>query len=40
MDKLIEYKIILDDIGNLNDLINSEVKSIRRENKLNKLVNG
>jgi|AACY02.1.fsa_nt_gi hypothetical protein len=40
MNRLIEDKIILDDIGNLNDLINSEIKSIRRENKLNKLVNG
>lgn len=40
MDKLIENKIILDDIGNLNDLINSEIKSIRRDSKLNHLING
>jgi hypothetical protein len=40
MDKLIENKIILEDIKNLNQLINSEIVSIRREGKLNMIVNG
>ena len=40
MNKLIENKIILEDIKNLNQLINSEIVSIRRESKLNQIVNG
>lgn len=40
MNKLIKNKIILEDIKNLNQLINSEIVSIRRESKLNKIING
>jgi len=41
LNKVSSEYIKLEDIDNLNDLINSEIKSIRREGKLNKiLMNG
>jgi|SaaInlV_165m_DNA_1040744.scaffolds.fasta_scaffold00746_18 hypothetical protein len=39
LDNLVESSVMLEDIENLNQLINSEIVSIRRESKLNQIIN-
>ncbi len=39
LDKFTKNKILLEDIKDLNELINSEIVSIRRDSKLNLLIN-
>jgi hypothetical protein len=38
LDRLIESSTLLDDVDDLNQLINSEIVSIRRDSKLNQII--
>lgn len=40
LDRLSKNEVVLEDIKDLNELINSEIVSIRRDSKLNLLING
>jgi len=40
LTRLTDNYVDLENINNLNDLINGEITSIRREGKLNQILNG